>query len=100
MPSKDSGVNPQFITQREREILNLIAEGYKSREIADELYISEKAVRENKINLMKKLKARNISSVIDYALEKGLIDLYEVLESKFSKKTLKPIEYQHGSAKI
>ena len=57
-------------------ILNLIAEGYKNKEIANELHISEKTVRENKTTLMKKLNARNISSVIDYALEKRLINLY------------------------
>jgi DNA-binding NarL/FixJ family response regulator len=67
-------------------ILNLIAEGYENREIADELYISEKIVRENQINLMRKLNASNVSSVINYALDKGLISVYEVLESRFSKR--------------
>jgi hypothetical protein len=42
--------------------------------------LSEKTVRENQVNLMRKLNARNISSVIDYALEKGWISIYEVLE--------------------
>ena len=79
--------DPQIVTRRERAILNLIAEGYKNKEIADELYISEKTVKQNQISLMKKLDARNISSVIEYALEKGLINLYEVLESIFSKRT-------------
>ena len=86
MKPRQSKGDPQIITRRERVILNLIAEGYKNKEIADELYISEKTVRENQINLMKKLNARNISSVIEYALEKGLINLYEVLESIFSKR--------------
>ncbi len=75
-----------MITRRERVILNLIAEGYENREIADELYISEKIVRENQINLMRKLNASNVSSVINYALDKGLISVYEVLESRFSKR--------------
>lgn len=78
--------DPQIVTRRERAILNLIAEGYKNKEIADELYISEKTVRENQTSLMKKLDAPNISSVIDYALQEGLINLYEVLESIFSKR--------------
>ncbi len=75
-----------MITRRERVILNLIAEGYENKEIADELYISEKIVRENRINLMRKLNASNVSSVIDFALDKGLISVYEVLESRFSKR--------------
>jgi two-component system response regulator NreC len=86
MPSRESKVNSQIITRRERAILNLIAVGYKNKEIADELYISEKAVREDQVNLMRKLNVPNVSSVIDHALEKGFISVYEVLESRFSKR--------------
>jgi DNA-binding NarL/FixJ family response regulator len=86
MASKESKINPQMITPRERAILSLIAEGYKNQEIADELYISEKKVRENQVNLMRKLNAPNVSSIINYALEKGLISAYEILESRFSKR--------------
>ena len=86
MLSRAHVVNPQMITRRERTILNLIAEGYKSKEIAESLYISEKMVRENQINLMRKLNAPNISSAIDFALKIGLINLYELLECRFSKK--------------
>ena len=78
--------DPQIFTPYERTILNLIAEGYKNQEIANELYMSEKAVRENQLSLMRKLKAPNVSSVIVCALEKGLINFYEVLESRFSKR--------------
>jgi DNA-binding NarL/FixJ family response regulator len=85
MASKESKVNPRVFNQRERVILNLIAEGYENREIADELSISERAVMENQINLMKKLDVPDMSSVIDHALGKGLISPYEVLESRFSK---------------
>ena len=86
MPSKESKVNPQIITRRERTILNLIAEGYENKEIAGELFVSEKTVKENQVKLMRKLSAPNVTSVIDYALEKGLISIYEVLESRFSKR--------------
>jgi len=86
MPSKESKVYPPMITRRERSILHLIAEGYENQEIADELYISEKTVRGTQVNLMRKLNAPNVSYVIDHALEKGLISVYEVLESRFSKK--------------
>ena len=85
MPSKNPKVNPRAFNRRERVILNLIAEGYENTEIADELSISEKAVLENQINLMNKLNAPDMSSVIDHALGKGLVSPYEVLESRFSK---------------
>jgi DNA-binding NarL/FixJ family response regulator len=75
-----------MITRRERSILYLIAEGYKNQEIADELTISEKTVRGIQVNLMRKWNAPNVSSVIDHALEEGLISVYEVLESRFSKR--------------
>jgi DNA-binding NarL/FixJ family response regulator len=96
MLSRESKFNPQFLTHREREILVLFAEGYKDKEIADELYISEMAVKENQVNLMKKLNVENMSSVIDYALGNGLITLYEVLESRFSKTKIKASDpYMH-----
>jgi DNA-binding NarL/FixJ family response regulator len=86
MKPRQSKEDPQIFTPHERTILNLIAEGYKNQEIANELYMSEKAVRENQLRLMRKLKAPNVSSVIICALEKGLINFYEVLESRFSKR--------------
>jgi len=86
MPSRESKVFPPVMTRRERSILYLIAEGYKNQEIAGELTISEKTVRGTQVNLMRKWNAPNVSSVIDHALEEGLISLYEVLESRFSKR--------------
>ena len=88
MSSRESKVNLHFFTPREREILKLIAEGYKEKEIADELYISAKTVEKHLGNLMRKSNLHNISSVINYALEKGLISIYEILESRFSKRKL------------
>lgn len=75
-----------MITRRERAMLNLIAQGYRIKEIAGELYISEKTVMESQMNLMRKLNVRNVASVIDQALGKGLISVYEVLESRFSRR--------------
>jgi DNA-binding NarL/FixJ family response regulator len=67
-----------------------MAEGYQSEEIAEELTISEKTVKGTQVNLMRKWKAPNMSSVIDYALEEGLISVYGVLESRFSKRNAQP----------
>lgn len=86
MKSRQSKVDPKIFTPRERVILNLVAEGYKNEEIANELSMSEKAVINNQVNLMRKLNAPNVSVIIVYALEKGLINFYEVLESRFSKR--------------
>ena len=88
MPSRGSRVYPKVITRRDREVLNLIAQGYRIKEIAGELYISEKTAMESQMNLMRKLNVRNAASVIDQALEKGLISVYEVLENRFSKRKL------------
>ena len=88
MKKKQLKVDPQILTPLERAILKLIAEGYKDKEIGDKLYISEKTVRGTQIMIMKKLNARSITSVLDYALKKRLISLYEILESMFSKRTL------------
>jgi DNA-binding NarL/FixJ family response regulator len=85
---RQSKVDPIILSPRERAILKLIAEGYKNEEIGDGLYISQKTIRETQIRIMKKLNSRSITSVLDYALEKGLIILYEILESRFSKRKL------------
>lgn len=86
MRTKQLKVNPKEITSGERAILSLIAEGYKNQDIASELCMSEKAVRENQLALMRKLNAPDLSSVIPCAVEKGLISFYKVLESRFSKR--------------
>jgi len=61
------------LTQREREILKLIAEGYKNSEIAGYLYISVKTVEKHRANLMKKLNLHNTSALTAFAIEKGLV---------------------------
>lgn len=61
------------VTQREREILKLIAEGYKNKEVADYLCISLKTVEKHRANLMKKLDLHNAAALTTFALEKGLV---------------------------
>ncbi len=61
------------LTQREREILKLIAEGYKNKEVADYLYISLKTVEKHRSNLMRKLDLHNVAALTAFAAEKGLI---------------------------
>jgi DNA-binding NarL/FixJ family response regulator len=61
------------LTQREREILKLIGEGYKSKEIGSLLCISAKTVDKHRSNLMMKLDLHTASALTAYAIEKGLV---------------------------
>jgi DNA-binding NarL/FixJ family response regulator len=63
----------QKLSQREREVLKLIAEGYKNKEIAEDLCISLKTVEKHRANLMKKLDLHNAAGLTVYAVEKGLV---------------------------
>ena len=63
----------ETLTQREREILKLIAEGYKNKEIADYLCISPKTVEKHRSNLMEKLNLHNVQALTAFAIEKGLV---------------------------
>lgn len=61
------------LTQREREILKLIAEGYKNADIAELLYISVKTVEKHRSNLMRKLDLHNASELTAYAIKRGIV---------------------------
>jgi two-component system response regulator NreC len=64
----------QKLSQREREVLKLIAEGYKNKEIAEDLCISLKTVEKHRANLMKKLDLHNAAGLTVYAMEKGIVN--------------------------
>lgn len=61
------------LTPREREILKLIGEGHKNKEIAHILCISVRTAEKHRTNLMKKLDLHSVSALTALALEKGLI---------------------------
>lgn len=61
------------ITQREKEVLKLLGEGYKNKEIAELLHISVKTVEKHRANIMKKLDLHNASALTAYAIEKNLV---------------------------
>lgn len=63
------------LTNREREILQLIAEGLSNQDIADKLFISIKTVLRHRTNLMEKLGFHNRTELIKYAISKGLIEV-------------------------
>jgi len=61
------------LTPREVEVLKLIAEGYKSKEIADYLSISTNTVDKHRANLMRKLNLHSASALTHFALKEGLV---------------------------
>jgi len=63
-----------FLTPREREILQLVAESFSTKEIAQKLNISVKTVDNHRTNLMRKLDLHNVASITRYAMQIGLIE--------------------------
>jgi DNA-binding NarL/FixJ family response regulator len=63
----------EHLTNREREILKMVAEGKTSREIADLLYISLRTVEHHRANIMRKMKFASVADLIKYALDKGYV---------------------------
>lgn len=63
------------LSQREREVLGLIAEGSTSKEIARKLFISLQTVETHRANLMTKLRVRNMAGMVVYAVQMGLVKL-------------------------
>lgn len=61
------------LTQREKEVLKLVGEGYQNKEIAEYLCISVKTVEKHRSNIMEKLNLHNASALTAYAIEKGLV---------------------------
>lgn len=61
------------LTERELEVLNHISDGYKSQEIAEKLFISERTVEAHRGNIMKKLQAKNMAELTKKAMTLGLI---------------------------
>jgi DNA-binding NarL/FixJ family response regulator len=63
------------LSEREREVLSLIAQGSTSKEIAGKLFISPQTVETHRSNLMSKLKVRNMAGMVVYAVHLGLVKL-------------------------
>jgi two-component system response regulator NreC len=67
------------LTPREREVLQLVAEGRTNREIAQVLSISVKTVEHHRANLMSKLDLYSAAELTQYAIRTGVIDIDEGL---------------------
>lgn len=62
-----------MLTNREQEVVILIAEGYRTREMAQLLSVSHKTVERHRTNLMRKLGVRSATGVVAYALTHGYV---------------------------
>jgi RNA polymerase sigma factor (sigma-70 family) len=71
----DRGMTDRFdsLSEREREVLQLVAEGRSSKEIADVLSISPATVETHRTHLLQKLRLRNTVEVVRYAARRGII---------------------------
>lgn len=73
---------PRFrtLTPREREVLKLLAEGNSVKEIAGDLKLSVKTVEAHKFNLMRKLDIHNKAQLVQYAIQKKVIKLPQLMD--------------------
>jgi DNA-binding NarL/FixJ family response regulator len=61
------------LSERERQVLTLIAEGLSSKEIAKELGVSLKTIESHRANLMDKLDIHKVSGLVRFAIRVGLV---------------------------
>ncbi|MFP7299167.1 response regulator [Neobacillus niacini] len=73
--SLKTGSNDTYslLSDREKEVLTLIAKGYSNKEIAEQLVISVKTVETHKGNLMEKLQMKTRPELVEFAVKKGLL---------------------------
>ena len=72
-PGDNSASAAAVLTGREREVLQLIAEGHSSKEIAGLLGVSLKTIESHRANLMEKLNIHKVSSLVRFAIRSGLV---------------------------
>ena len=70
----DPGVTPDGLSDRELEILRLIALGHTNSEIAEQLFLSVRTVESHRAHIQQKLRLSKRSELVRYALERGLME--------------------------
>ena len=76
----DSGSEQESLgglSDRERQVLRMIAEGMSNRAIADALVLSVKTIERHRANIMEKLGLHNRTALVKYAIRKGLVDIQD-----------------------
>jgi DNA-binding NarL/FixJ family response regulator len=71
----DAGGPASELSTREREVLQLIGEGYSTKEIAARLHLSVKTVETHRRQIMTKLDIFNVPGLVKYAMREGLVSL-------------------------
>lgn len=79
-PHADAGLHPQLeqLTEREREVLTLIAQGLTNQQIGEKLFISIKTVQAHRANLMEKLDLHDAVELTKFAIKTGLVQLEDL----------------------
>lgn len=69
----DNGRALDMLSEREKEVVSLVAKGYSNKEVAEQLVISIKTVESHKANVMDKLGLKTRPDLVRYAMKKGLL---------------------------
>jgi len=64
----------RLVTTREREVLDLISQGFSTKEIAGRLFISEETVKSHRHHLFNKFSARNSPHLVQKAINEGILN--------------------------
>jgi len=73
--SEDVAIAASQLSPREREVLQLIAEGWSTKQIASHLYVSIKTIETHRRQIMKKLDLHSIADLTKYAIREGLTSI-------------------------
>jgi DNA-binding NarL/FixJ family response regulator len=73
--SKKYQPNGPTLSDREREVLQLLAEGKSTKQIALQIHVSAKTIESNRRNIMDKLKINSVAELTKYAVREGITPL-------------------------
>jgi len=73
--SKESPIGAEILTQREKEIITLISQGFTHKEVANKLAISHKTVSCHRANIKRKLQVKSLAQLVRWAIRLDLISV-------------------------
>jgi two-component system, NarL family, response regulator LiaR len=75
--------NPEALTDRETEVLTLVARGKSNRQIASELFVEEQTVKSHVLNILRKLGVQSRTQAALHAVRTGLVSTEELSEERW-----------------